>query len=72
MALSDSLVSYWILGEASGERADSHDSNPLTDNNTVGQAAGKITNAADFIPGNSEYLNHADNASLSFGDDPFT
>ena len=72
MALKDSLVSYWKLDEASGTRFDSHGSNDLTDNNTVGSATGKIGNCASFIAANSEYLSHADNADLSAGDIDFT
>ena len=73
MALTDNLISYWTLDEASGTRADSHGSNDLTDNNTVASAAGKISNAGDFEKANNEYLSHADNADLSFsGADPFT
>lgn len=72
MALTDSLVSYWKLDEASGSRADSHGSNTLTDNNTVLSATGKINSAADFEATNTEYLSCADNASLSTGDIDFT
>jgi hypothetical protein len=50
------LVSYWKLDETSGTRADSVGSNHLTDNNTVGYAAGKIGNAASFVQANNEYL----------------
>lgn len=35
-----SLVSYWNLVETSGTRNDSHGTNHLTDNNTVGHATG--------------------------------
>lgn len=73
MALTDNLVSYWALGEASGNRADSHGSNTLADNNTVTSAAGKVGDAAEFAIANSEFLNIADNAALSMGSDtPFT
>ena len=61
------LISYWKLDEASGTRVDSHGTNDLTDNNTVTQSAGKLGNAAQFVAANSEYLNRADNASLSMG-----
>lgn len=50
------LVAYWKLDEASGVRGDSHGTSPLTDNNTVGSAAGKLGNAASFVAANSEYL----------------
>lgn len=59
MALTDGLVSYWKLDEASGTRADSHGSNDLTDNNTVGSTTGKINDAANFVLANSEYLSSA-------------
>ena len=71
-ALLTGLEAYWKLDEASGQRNDSHGANHLTDNNTVGSAVGKLGNAADFIPANSEYLSIADNASLSAGDIDFT
>jgi hypothetical protein len=72
MALTDNLVSYWKLDESSGVRADSHGSNNLTDNNTVGVAAGKINNAAQFVAANSEYLSHSSNSDLTTGDIDFT
>lgn len=58
--LPTSLVSYWELEESSGTRTDSHGSNDLTDNNTVGQGTGKQGNCADFESTNSEYLSIAD------------
>lgn len=63
--LETSLIAWWDMDETSGTRNDSHGVNHLTDNNTVGSAAGKISNAADFEAGNSEYLSIADNAALS-------
>lgn len=65
-SLITGLVSYWTLDEASGTRDDAHAANNLTDNNTVGQAAGKIGNAGLFINSNSEFLSVADNATLDF------
>lgn len=62
MALKDNLISYWKLEEASGNRADAHGSNTLTDVNTVTQAAGKVGNAAQFTASNSEYLSITDAA----------
>jgi hypothetical protein len=62
MALTDSLVSYWELEETSGTRVDSHGSNDLTDNNTVGSATGKQGNGADFERDNSELLSITDAA----------
>lgn len=60
MALKDNLVSYWKMEEASGNRADAHGSNTLTDNNTVTSGTGKIDTAADFERTNSERLTIAD------------
>lgn len=71
MSLLDDLVSHWKLDEASGTRVDSHGDNDLTDNNTVGQAAGKIGDAAAFVAANSEYLSRTSNASLQAGDADF-
>jgi len=66
------LVSFWKLDEASGSRADSHGSNTLTDNNTVGQGASitaaPYSTAADMVAANSEFLSDTDNAELSTGD----
>jgi hypothetical protein len=62
--LLDGLVAYWTLDEGSGTRVDSHGSNNLSDNNTVGSATGKIGNAASFVEANSEYL---DLSSLNIG-----
>jgi hypothetical protein len=56
MALTDNLISYWKFDEASGNRADSHGSNTLTDVNTVGSATGILNNGADFEASSSERL----------------
>jgi hypothetical protein len=66
------ITSFWKLDEASGTRSDSVGSNNLTDNNTVGQAIGKVGSAAQFNSASSRYLSIADNASLSTGDIDFT
>lgn len=61
------LVSFWKLDQASGTRSDSHGSNDLADNNTVGQGAGTVySNCADFELSNSEYLSAADVAAFNF------
>lgn len=72
MALIDNLISYWKLDEASGNALDAHSTNHLTDNNTVGSAAGKINNGRDFEASNTEYFSLADNAALSTGDIDFS
>jgi hypothetical protein len=75
VALSDAApfaVAAWDLDEASGTRVDQVGANDLTDNNTVGSAAGMFGNAADFEKTNSEHLSIADNADLSMGDVDFS
>ncbi|MCL5264905.1 MAG: LamG domain-containing protein [Chloroflexi bacterium] len=68
--LLNNLVAYWKLEEPSGTRVDAmgggHD---LTDNNTVGQAVGKIGNAASFVSANSESLSRSDVALAMGGRD---
>lgn len=71
-ALTDNLVAYWDLDEASGVRDDAVGQNDLTDNNTVTSGTGKISNAGDFERDNSEYLSRADNTDLSSGNIDFT
>jgi len=72
MSLLDNLISYWKLDEASGNAIDSHGTNTLTDENTVGSAAGKILTGRDFNAANSERLFIPSNASLQTGDIDFT
>lgn len=67
MALTDDLVSFWHLDEASGTREDAHGSNHLAQSGGVGVAAGRLGSAADF-DGSDDYLEINDNASLSAGD----
>tara|TARA_R110000744_G_scaffold30606_3_gene72360 strand:+ start:1841 stop:2656 length:816 start_codon:yes stop_codon:yes gene_type:complete len=59
--LTDGLMAYWPLDEASGTRADSHSNSlDLTDNNTVSQGTGHVyANAADFEEATFEYLSRA-------------
>jgi RHS repeat-associated protein/uncharacterized repeat protein (TIGR01451 family) len=66
------LVSWWSLDETGGVREDSHGTNDLTDNNTVGSTAGKQSNAANFVAANSESLSIPDNPSLSLNGTNFT
>lgn len=58
MALTDSLVAWYRLDEASGSRADSSgNAYTLTDNNTVGSNTGLVSAlAADFVAASSESL----------------
>tara|TARA_R110000850_G_C9996151_1_gene468194 strand:- start:21782 stop:23080 length:1299 start_codon:yes stop_codon:yes gene_type:complete len=59
VSLVTDLTNWWSLDESSGTRVDSHGAFNLTDNNTVGSVTGKVSNAADFIPANSEFLSNA-------------
>lgn len=68
------LISHWRLDETSGMRFDAHNAfnNNLTDINTVGAAAAKINNGADFDEATDEELIHSSNSSLQMGDISFT
>ena len=66
---SDDLVSYWSCDETSGSRVDSHGTNDLTDNNTVGYVEGVIGNACYFNGANSEYLSINDASQSGLDDD---
>lgn len=61
-------IGWWELDEVSGVRYDSHGSNDLTDNNTVGSAtavSGAMDGAAaSFVAANSEKLNRT---GVNFG-----
>lgn len=74
MALTDNLISFWELEEASGTRVDAvvGTGNDLADNVGVGQQTGKVGNCAAFGGVNGEFLSHASNASLVAGDIDFT
>lgn len=70
--LREALSAYWKLDEASGTRLDIWREAHLTDNNTVGQAVGKVNEAADFVSANNEFLSHLDAHCLSTGDIGFS
>jgi len=72
VSLLTNLISYWKLDEASGTRVDSHGTNDLTDNGSVGSGTGIINSAADFESSTPQYLSHSDNSDLSTGDIDFT
>jgi hypothetical protein len=65
------LSSYWKMDEAAGDALDAHGTNHLTDNGTVGSAAGKVGNARDFEKDNAEFFSRAD-PSLWVGNAGFT
>ena len=65
---SGSIVSRWLLDEASGNAIDSVGSNDLTDNNSVGAGTGfsdlgaSFDNARDFTLANDHYFSITDGA----------
>jgi hypothetical protein len=61
------LQAFWKMDEASGTRYDAVGSNHLTDNNTVTSAAGKVSDCAQFVVSNQEWLSIVDDASLDVG-----
>jgi hypothetical protein len=73
MALTDSLISYWKLDEASGNALDAHGSNELTEHigfgAGIGTGTGKINNGRDFVWSNLEWFEHASNSDLHAGGD---
>ncbi|MFZ5883292.1 MAG: LamG domain-containing protein, partial [Chloroflexota bacterium] len=72
--LENALSGYWPLNEASGTRNDVKGTSHLTANGTggVGSGTGKVSNAADFESTESDFLEVADNTTLSTGDIDFT
>lgn len=73
MALSDNLVAYWSLEEASGTRVDATGrSNDLTPNNTPGNTTGKVGNAVQLTIASSQWLSRASTSDLAMGNIDFT
>lgn len=66
ISLKDCLIAHWALDETSGVRIDPWGGNHLTDNNSVGSAAGIIGNAASFDPDLIQSLS-SNSAALSDG-----
>ncbi len=72
-SLNTSLISYWKMDEASGNRADSGGSSQtLTDTTTVPSATGILNNGGDFEFSAPENMAHADSAALSVADQDFS
>src|SRR3989304_1655390 len=72
VSLSDSLIAYWRLEEASGTRLDELSGcggggGDLADINTVTQNTGVIGNAGQFVAASSEDLSYADEIDLNVG-----
>ncbi len=68
------LKGYWKLDESSGTRSDSAYTSDLSANGTGGvtSTTGVLSNAAVFTSANSNYLNVADNVSLSNANSSFS
>lgn len=68
MALTDNLVSYWKLDEASGNAADSVGSNTMTNNGTTGYTSCLINNGIDLGTANTtKYFKRTDSLGLTQG-----
>ena len=73
LSLTNDLVSYWKLEEASGTRADVNNANNLADRNSnTTRAAGKLGFAAQFLAANSNQLWVSGGGTLGFGKEDFT
>lgn len=72
MALTDNLVSYYKLDEASGNATDSVGSNTLTNNGTATYSAGKINNGVSLASASSQYLQTASPTGLPTGASAFS
>lgn len=71
--LLNGRIAYWHLDEASGVALDSGPNGlTLTDNNTVGAAAGQINGARLFVAAQSESLSRANESLLQTGDIIYT
>lgn len=70
--LTNGLISYWKLDEASGPRYDIYGSNQLSDVNGVSQSGGIRNQAALFVASNTSYLIHTNNSDFETGDIDFS
>jgi hypothetical protein len=70
MALTDDLISYWKLDEASGNALDAHGAHELTATNAPGTVTGKINDGRDLAV--TKYFSKGFDAELGFGDEDFT
>jgi hypothetical protein len=59
-SLTTGLAAYWSFDEASGDAASSVNDNLLINHNVTGYSAGRIGNAAHFVPTQSNYFKIAD------------
>jgi len=72
MGLKTALISFYNLDETSGNRADAHNGNTLTDYNTCLYGVGKKGYAAYMVSAQFELLYHVDSADFSFGDESWS
>lgn len=64
------LIAWWAFDEASGNALDSHtNALHLTDVNTVGAVAGKVSGARDLVRANAEGFTRTSEALLHLADD---
>jgi len=71
-SLGNDLVAYWDMDEVSGTRVDSASSNDLADGSSVGSAAGKLGNGADFELASTDYIWTSANQQLNIESHSFT
>lgn len=70
MALTDGLVEYWPLNEASGDALGAHASKTFSDYHTVGSGTGHMYAAArDFEETSTEYFSRARDTDIGGGAD---
>jgi RHS repeat-associated protein len=70
---TNGLISWWTMNEMGETRNDSHGTNHLSDNNTIGAALGKQGGAASFVASTpAEFLSIEDNPNISTGNIDFT
>jgi hypothetical protein len=70
--LTDSMIAYWELEEASGQRSDAHGTNHLSVVNAVGRLTGRVGFAADFELSSTQYLEADSETPLRMGDNDRT
>lgn len=64
MALTDNLISYWKMDEASGNALDAVGTNPLTAVNGPASVPGKIGAARSLVRSSGQYFTHASNSDF--------
>lgn len=73
MALTDSLISFWPLDEASGNALDAQGAHDLTETaGVVGTTTGKLSGARGLFTTDTAYFRKDDHADLSWGDNDRT